>query len=104
MIRKRGRQARNWRAGVEALEARMVLDTTVVFNEIMYNPGGADEALEWIELHNQLAVDMDFSGWRLRDGINFDFPAGTTIPGDGYLVMAANPAAVEAAGGDRPAC
>jgi hypothetical protein len=83
----------------EALEARTVLDTTVVFNEIMYNPGGADESLEWIELYNQLAVNMDISGWRLRDGINFDFPAGTVIPADGYLVLAANPAAVEAASG-----
>ncbi len=42
----------------ESLEGRVVLDSTVVFNEVMYNPG-VDQELEWIELYNQMAVDMD---------------------------------------------
>ena len=98
-MNRTGGRGRKRRREFEALEARLVFDTTVAFNEIMYNPGGVDESLEWIELHNQLAVNMDLTEWRLRDGINFDFPAGTTIPGDGYLVLAADPAAVEAATG-----
>jgi len=64
---------------VEALEQRIVLDSTVVFNEIMYNPAGigaASDNLEWIELHNQMAVDMDLSGWRLDNGIDFKIPEG----------------------------
>jgi len=91
---------RAFRTGLEALERRLVLDSTVVFNEIMYNPTDdpADE-LEWIELHNQLAVDMDVSAWHLEGGVDFEFPDGTIVPGRGYLVVASNPAALEAASG-----
>ena len=44
-------------AGAETLEQRSMLDSTVVFSELMYNPLG-DEQLEWIELHNEMAVDI----------------------------------------------
>ncbi|RIK76533.1 MAG: hypothetical protein DCC68_19155 [Planctomycetota bacterium] len=83
----------------ESLEVRHVLDSVVVFNELMYNPVGADESLEWIELHNQMAIDIDLSAWRLTDGVNFTFDEDTIIPGHGYLVIAADPAALEAATG-----
>ncbi|MCH8923694.1 MAG: lamin tail domain-containing protein, partial [Planctomycetes bacterium] len=86
-------------AGPESLERRLVLDSTVVFNEIMYNPVGPDDDLEWIELHNQLAVDMDISAWTLEGGVDFEFPANTILPGRGYLVVAANPESLEAATG-----
>ena len=75
----------------ELLEPRLVLDSTVVFNEIMYNVPGDDESMEWIELHNQMAVDMDLSGWRLDGGVRYDFPEGTVIPGQGFLVVASDP-------------
>ena len=58
----------------EQLEPRIVLDSTVVFSEIMYNPPGGDESLEWIELHNQMAVKMDISGWTIDDGVDFTIP------------------------------
>ena len=81
------------RVGAEALEPRIVLDSTVVFNEIMYHP--ADESqVEWIELHNQMAVDMDLSGWRIDGGVSFDFPEGTIVPGQGYAVVASDPQAL----------
>ena len=58
------------RGRMERLEDRRVLDSTVVFNEIMYHPpADEDGQLEWIELHNQLAVDMDVSDWRLAGGV-----------------------------------
>ncbi|MEX2185755.1 MAG: lamin tail domain-containing protein [Pirellulales bacterium] len=82
---------------VEQLEPRLTLDSTVVFNEVMYHPAG-DGTPEWIELHNQMAVDMDLSAWRLRGGVNFDFPSGTIIPRQGYLVISADPAALAAHG------
>ncbi|MFC1757565.1 lamin tail domain-containing protein [Planctomycetota bacterium] len=82
---------------LESLEARRVLDSTVVFNEIMYNPAEvANESLEWIELYNQLAVDMDVSDWSLRGGVDFTFPAGTIVPGHGYVVVAADPDLLQA--------
>ncbi|MGH7968812.1 MAG: hypothetical protein ACREIC_08815, partial [Limisphaerales bacterium] len=38
-------------------------DSVVVFNEIMYHPGTNTVGGEWLELHNQMAVDVDLSGW-----------------------------------------
>ena len=76
-----------------------MLDSTVVFNEVMYNPAGGDEALEWIELHNQMAVDMDISGWSIQDGVQFAFPEGTILPGRDFLVIAAAPDRLAAATG-----
>jgi hypothetical protein len=97
---KAGKAARRKRRRVfEALEERRVLDSTVVFNEVMYHPAGNDESLEWIELHNQQAVDMDLSNWRITGGVNYNFPAGTRIGGGDYLVIAASPAALQAAEG-----
>ena len=75
----------------EPLEQRIVLDSTVVFNELMYHPPGNEETLEWIELYNQLAVDMDISHWRLAGAVDYQFSDGTILPGRGYLVIAVNP-------------
>jgi hypothetical protein len=83
----------------EALETRYALDATVVFNEIMYNPAGDDAGHEWIELHNQMSVNMDVSGWRIDGAVEYDFPEGTVIPGRGYVVIAADPAALSTAAG-----
>jgi hypothetical protein len=82
---------------MEGLEPRLALDSTVVFNELMYHPAD-DGTPEWIELHNQMAVDMDVSRWHLSGGVNFEIPAGTIIPRQGYLVISANPAALAAQG------
>ena len=75
-------------------------DSTVVFNEIMYHPNVTNEAqLEWIELHNLMAVDMDISGWSLAGGVQFKFAEGTVVPGGGYLVVASSPATLTASTG-----
>ena len=74
-------------------------DSVVTFSEIMYNPVAADEGGEWIELHNQMGINMDISGWRLDGGVEFDFVEGTVIPGNEYLVIAADPEAFTKATG-----
>ena len=72
------------RRTLETLEKRYVLDSTVVFNELMYHPeDGVSESLEWVELYNQLAVDMDISEWTLSGGIEYEFPNQTIVPGRG---------------------
>ena len=86
------------RLSVEPLEDRLVLDSTVVFNEIMYHPAG-DETQEWIELHNQMAIDMDISNWAISSGVQYTFPNNTVIPAGSYLVVAADPVALEASTG-----
>ncbi|NQU21089.1 MAG: lamin tail domain-containing protein, partial [Candidatus Nealsonbacteria bacterium] len=89
---QRGGSSRS-RAGrplrIETLENRVVLDSTVVFNEVMYNPPGidTDDSLEWIELYNQLAVNMDVSEWELEGGVDFTFADQTVVPGRGHLLV-----------------
>ncbi len=71
-------------------------DSVVVFNEIHYHPDTAEATREYIEFHNQMAVDVDMSGWEITGGVNYTFPAGTIIPGRGYVVVGVDPAGVQA--------
>ncbi len=79
--------------------ALMAADSVVVFNEIHYHPSAADVAGEWIELHNQMTVDVDLSAWRVAGEVEFHFAEGTLIPGRGYLVVASDAVALRAATG-----
>jgi hypothetical protein len=74
-------------------------DSVVVFNEIMYHPAVNEAAMEWVELHNQMSVDVDLSGWIISGGIDFRFADGTVIPGGGYLLVSSSPAQFSAATG-----
>ncbi len=74
------------------LGSRANADSVVVFNEIMYHPAETQPDNEWIELHNQMAVDIDLSGWSVKGGIDYTFPEGTFMPGGSYLVIARLPA------------
>lgn len=60
----------------------------VVINELMYHPASDDSAEEYVELHNPGALPVNLGGWRLEDGIEFEFAAGTVLPAGGYLVVA----------------
>lgn len=67
---------------------------SVTFSELLYHPAGQED-LEWLELHNPMALDMDLSGWSLEGGVSFDFVEGTVLPAGGYLVVAADPALLQ---------
>jgi hypothetical protein len=74
----------------------------VVINEIHYNPPGTDGTvlLEFIELHNRGASAVDISNWRLIFGaLPYVFPSSVSIPAGGYVVVAENPASLNAAKG-----
>jgi len=75
-------------------------DSVVVFNEVQYHPAPGGQ--EWIELHNQMAVDIDLSAWRMNGTVALGFPEGTIIPGGDYLVIAEDPIAWRETFGDRP--
>jgi hypothetical protein len=74
-------------------------DSAVVFNEIMYHPLTNEAQLEWVELQNQMAVDIDMSRWSLDGGVDFRFPDGTILRAGSYLVVASSPATIAAATG-----
>ena len=74
----------------------------VVINEIMYRPGTGfpeNTGMEFIELHNPTAAAVPMDGWSITSGVAFTFPAGASVPAGGYIVVAANPTAVQNAYG-----
>src|SRR4030095_4503640 len=84
---------------VAIADLRARADSVVVFNEVMYHPAVNEPALEWVELHNQNAVDVDLAGWRLSDAVDYTFSNGTVIKGRGYLTIAISPATLIATAG-----
>ena len=91
----------------------------VIITEIMYNPDVSNTGDEYLELKNisdsavtlQDLVSTETSPgnfiqevvrWRFSDGIDFIFPADTTIPAGGYLIIAKDPTAFTAYYGTMP--
>src|SRR5262245_17194989 len=74
------------------LGACLAAHANVTINEILYQPAGIPEnaGREFIEFYNPASSAVDLSNWRISSGVNFTFPAGTTIAAQGYLVVAAN--------------
>ena len=68
----------------------------VVINEIHYDPDVKTEPAEFIELYNAGASAVNLSGWYFSDGIQYTFPNGTSIGPGGYVVVAQNPATLQA--------
>ncbi len=69
----------------------------VVINEIYADPGSANDGSEFVELRNKGGAAVNIGGWTLT-GTEFagtcggerhwQFPGGTLIPANGYLVVA----------------
>lgn len=58
-------------------------------SEIMFDPNGGSEN-EFIELQNIGTTALDISGVRFTNGLDYTFPAGTTLAAGGYTVVAGN--------------
>jgi hypothetical protein len=74
---------------------QFTLHDEIVINEIMYHPRFLQKEIiqpagGYIELYNRGKRTVDLSGWSLRDGGRFDFPFGTMMAPDSYLVIAEN--------------
>ena len=62
---------RLWRVAL-ALQALALRGEQVVISEIMYHPPGT--LPEYLEVYNNSATPLDMAEWRLRDGVDYDFP------------------------------
>lgn len=73
-----------------------LVNSDVVINEIMYHPhaGQLSAQEQWLELHNRGTTAAQLGGWKLRDGIDFTFPAGTSLAPGQYLLVTDNPGAL----------
>ena len=69
----------------------------LVVSEVMYHPADAGETLEFIELYNNRQVFEDLTGYAFTNGIQYVFEPGTIINAGEYLVIARDPAALQAA-------
>ena len=71
--------------------------TPLVFSEIMPHPAPRVDGrnVEFIEIYNTNPWPEDLTGWRISGNVDFAFPAGTSIPAQGFLVVAAAPADVQ---------
>jgi len=70
----------------------VVSDELVKMNEIFSR--GSDPDLDWIEIYNGAATPIDISGYKIYDDAGQagtkpkkEFPAGTVIPANGFLVI-----------------
>ncbi len=86
----------------------MVASPAIVINELHVDEADKTRRGEFIEFYNNSDEALDLSGWFFSSGINqigatpadpsadFVIPSGTSISGRGYLVIAEDPAEVQA--------
>jgi autotransporter-associated beta strand protein len=84
-----------WSATAGTLTTTGLVPSTAVINEFHYNPLDNTSLEEFIELHNPGDAAIDLTGWTLSDAVTYTFPAGTTLPAGGYLVVAENPSVLQ---------
>ena len=63
----------------------------IIINEIMYAPPFGQDDLEFIEILNKGSKSIQLDGWKLQDGIEYNFPKGTRLEPSRHLVIAKNP-------------
>ncbi|MEM7384373.1 MAG: lamin tail domain-containing protein, partial [Verrucomicrobiota bacterium] len=62
---------------------------SIVIHEIMFShPVGGHG--EFIELYNRGDEAVDLSGWEISEGVQFDFPVGSSLAPGGFAVIAAD--------------
>jgi hypothetical protein len=72
--------------------------TPIAISEIMYKPAARADGknLEYVELYNSNPWFQDISGYQLTCAdMNYNFPAGTLIASNSFIVIAAAPADVQ---------
>jgi len=77
-------------------QADSISNSGVVINEIHYDPDVKTELVEFVELYNTTTTDIDLTNWYFTNAISYQFPAGSVLPADDYIVVAENPAHIQA--------
>jgi len=76
------------------LLALQLASANPIIHEIHYDPDSSLEPIEYIELRNTNSVAVNLSEWFMDEGVDARFPAGVSIPGYGYLLVAQDRQAV----------
>lgn len=78
------------------LNAQVVINeySAANYTDVDFQTGPGQAYEDWIELYNTSASAFDLSGYYLSDKINnlqkWQFPAGTSVPGNGHLLVLAS--------------
>ena len=83
-----------------SIEAAFVLTVApkqrgIVINEIHYNGANNIVRNSFVELYNNGTTTVSLGGWRLSGGVDYLFPAGTSMAPDTYLLVAEDPATMQ---------
>lgn len=68
------------------------VSTAIVISEIMAGLPSSHRNGQFIELHNRSGASVSLAGWSFVDGLNFTFPAGSTLGAGQRAVVAVDPA------------
>jgi len=60
----------------------------IVINELNYRIQSADKQIQFIELYNTTNQTIDLSNWSIEKGVYYQFPAGTMLNANNYIVVA----------------
>jgi hypothetical protein len=69
---------------------------TVVINEVHYNSPENTLREDFVELYNPTDAAVDVSLWHITGGINISVPENTILPANSFLVLAQDPATLQA--------
>jgi hypothetical protein len=64
--------------------------TPISITELMFNPDDQNTGGDWLEIHNNLDMPVNLSGWSLSDNNYFHqytFPLGTMIGASEYMIL-----------------
>lgn len=84
------------------IQAGELSPSGVVINEVMYHVPKDRDDLQYLELFNAGTNGVDLSGWSLKAGVKFHFPAGTAMAPGAYLLVCGDAAAFKARYGAQP--
>ncbi len=85
-----------WAPSSESFTTTDLLSSSLVINEIHYDHEPKTERGEFLEIFNPGDSPVLLTGWQLNGAIDFDFPEGTSIEANGFLVVAEDPGAMRA--------
>ena len=97
-LKARALNGGEWSALTEAefIVGTPAASSNLVVSEIYYNPSGADESTEWIELMNISGGTIDLTGVSFS-GITYTFPSGWLLPAGARIVVVKDQTAFAAA-------
>ncbi|MEI6340643.1 MAG: lamin tail domain-containing protein [Verrucomicrobiota bacterium] len=68
----------------------------VVIHEIHHSPDVKQERVEFVELYNDGTTEVALGGWEFSGALEYRFPPGASLAAGGFVVVAADPAALRA--------